>query len=183
VKRLVATVALFVLGTLPALADPATDAIRGAALKLATSSSYHVTIEAKGHEIEGDVVPPDKLHVTMGPMEAIEIAKTTYVKMGGSWHEFTLPGIDRVTAPLDNARSYAKAAPSDITVSDLGMKTVDGLTAHAYLVKGKEVGSTANTLYVDANGYLARIDSDTSDGTATILFTKYNAPLTIAAPI
>jgi hypothetical protein len=177
----VAFVAAFALTALPVLADPATDAIRNAALKLTTSSSYHVTILADGHTAEGDVAPPDKMKLTLGPVQMIEIAKVTYVNFDGTWHELSMPGAERISAHLEDVRSYARMAPSDIVVTDLGMKTVDGRTDHAYSVNNKG-NAKSNILYIDANGYLVRIESNTNEGSGTMLLSKYNQPVTIVAP-
>jgi outer membrane lipoprotein-sorting protein len=90
-----------------------------------------------------------------------------------------------MTAPLAYAQDFAEKARTNpnINVSDLGMKTVDGTAYHAYLVKDSDGSGSATTVYVDANGYPARMDVTDTRGTQTVTFSNFNGPITIDAPI
>jgi hypothetical protein len=184
VKRLLALVAMVAATTATVFADPTND-LKNAMINLSKATSFHVTASAQGHTMEGDIVRPNKMHITAGPMEMINIDQTTYVKMGGTWREFTMPGMDRVMAPINNVQAFAERAKSNpnISVSDLGMKTVDGVSYHAYLVKDGDGSGSATTVYVDGNGYPARVDVTDSKGTQSVLFSNFNGPITIVAPI
>lgn len=71
----------------------------------------------------------------------------------------------------------------NFTATDLGMKTVGGSSLHAYLVKNKDASKPA-TMYFDSAGMLARIEIDgDKGGTTAIVYSKYNAPIKIEAPI
>ncbi len=181
VKRLLAVLALVCATNATALADPTND-IKNAFLNLAGATSYHIDASADGHAMQGDFVKPGKLHMTFGPMEMIEIDKTTYVKMQGTWRQFTFPGLDRLTQPFALAQRYATKATTDISVTDLGMKTVAGATLHAYLVKDTADNRTS-TMYIDANSMPARIEVDGEHGPQVITFSNINGPITIVAPI
>jgi outer membrane lipoprotein-sorting protein len=184
VKRLLALVVLIAATTVAALADPTND-LKNAMINLSKASAYHMTASIGGHAIEGDVVKPNKMHITAGPMEMIIIDKTSYFKMQGTWHQFSAPGMDRMTAPMTYAQDFAEKAKSNpnINVSDLGMKTVDGAAYHAYLIKDSDGSGSATTVYVDGNGYPARMDVVDSHGTQTVTFSNFNGAITIDAPI
>ncbi len=183
-KRLLMLVALVAATATTARAD-ATGDLKNAMINLSKASAFHVTASIQGHTVEGDIVKPNKMHVTAGPMEMIVIDKTTYIKMQGTWHQFPMPGADRMTAPLAYAQDFAEKARTNpnINVSDLGMKTVDGTAYHAYLVKDSDGSGSATTVYVDANGYPARMDVTDTRGTQTVTFSNFNGPITIDAPI
>ncbi len=180
-KPILLVAALLAIVVRPALADPQSDIVN-AVLAFGKLTSYHVTVTARGHEIDGDVVNPGKMHVTAGPAEIIVIGKTSYVKVGSSWHEFTIPGMDRMFAPLTYAQNLGTHR-ADIVVTDLGEKTVDGTLLHAYSVRTSADDKPA-TVYVDASGTMRRVEvSSTEGGLAVVTFSNFNAPVTIAPPI
>lgn len=63
------------------------------------------------------------------------------------------------------------------------MKTADGTAYHTYLVKDSDGSGTATTVYVDGNGYPARMDVADNRGTQTVTFSNFNGAITIDAPI
>jgi outer membrane lipoprotein-sorting protein len=105
--------------------------------------------------------------------------------MQGTWRQFSMPGMDRMTGPISNAQAFAQKASTNpnVNVSDLGMKTVDGSVYHAYLVKDSDNGGSATTVYVDGNGYPARMDVTDSKGTQSVTFSNFNGTIAIDAPI
>jgi len=180
VTRLFAIIALVVLSAAPALADPTAD-VKNAMIALAKATSYHMTASMGDHTLDGDYVAPSKFHVTAGPMEAIWIDKTTYIKMNGAWKRFSFPGMDQMLSPVAHVQSFI-ASHSDITVTDLGAKTVDGAILHAYLVKTNEANTKPATVYVDGSGTVARIEATEAGSTAVIRFSNINGPITIDPP-
>ena len=142
----------------PALATPADD-VRAALVNFSQATSYHLTLDASGKHGEGDVVVPDKMQLTIGPMKMIKIGTTTWVYVNGHWMEMSMAGdsLGRMTGGVTEAQSLSKD-PKDVTVTDLGPKTVDGETFHAYSVQNKGA-STPSILYIGSDGRLRRIDS------------------------
>jgi hypothetical protein len=178
-KRLFLALVLLVAVAAPAAADPKGDII-AAALNLSKATSYHMNITSQGHTVDIDFVPPGKMHMMAGPMEAITIPPATWVKFNGSWHQFTFPGVDRMTSLVQGTISGVKSAsssPDDVSVTDLGMKTVEGTPLHAYTVQNKS-NTTVSTVYLDTNGMLTRVET----GDAVAKFTNFNAPITIEPP-
>jgi hypothetical protein len=176
-KRLLCTLVLIAAMAVPALADPKSD-VGNAMLALDKASSYHMSIAARGRSVEADFVKPGKMHVTVGPMEIIKIDTDTYVKINGSWKKFAFPGMDQMTDMFAGMIAQAHHTDTDITITDLGMTTLEGAQLHAYSSKNKS-GTIAVTIYVDANGYPARLEN--ADG--VLKFTNINGPMTIVAPI
>jgi hypothetical protein len=124
------------------------------------------------------MIPPTKAHFVAGPVELITIDGTTWMKFGGGWHQFTVPGMDRITGFVQGTIDTMRNPPDDLAVTDLGMKTVDGVPLHAYAVATKTAGGQG-TLYLDRSGMIARIDNPSA---GVIRFSKYNAPLIVQPP-
>ncbi len=163
-----------------ALATPADD-VAGAFAAWGKATSYHMAvITAKGQQMDGDFVRPDKMHLTMGPMEMITLADGTFVKMNGSWMRLPRPMPQMQSGALTYVEGLGRN-PKDTTVEDLGTKSVDGASYHAYKVTPN--GGKPSTVYVDGAGLVARVDVTEGDGTSIVRFSKYNAPVTIVAPI
>jgi hypothetical protein len=180
-KRLLFAVALIAATAVPALADPTND-LKNAMLNLAKATSYHMEADIKGKTVDVDMMPPGKLHMTMGSsMEMIKIDSDMYLKMGGSWRKFNIPGMDQMTQMFTSRIESASHPASDMTVVDLGPKVVDGVPLHGYNVKSKagdkEFGST---MYVDGGGMLVRIETPDN---GVIRISKFNQPIAIVAPI
>ena len=158
-----------------ALADP-TDDVRKALVNFANVTSYHMTFESKSQKGEADVVKPNKMHMVAGPMEMITIADGTYVKVQGNWMKLPRP-MPQVQNAMFGYVHDLGAKPQDVTVEDLGSKTIDGAGYHAYKVTPN--GGKPSTVYVDGSGLLARIVTDTG----SVTFSKFNAPVKIEAPV
>jgi hypothetical protein len=176
-KRLLLALALVIAAAGRASADPMGD-VRGAMLAFSHATSFHVSATAQGHDLEADFLPPTKAHFTAGPFEMIVISGTTWVKAGGAWRQFSIPGMDRVTGFVQSAIDTMRNPPDDMVVNDLGPRTIDGTPLHAYGVVTKSASGTT-TLYLDRSGMLARIDNPDS---GVVRFSKFNAPLTIDPP-
>ncbi len=181
-KRLLGVVALVCATTTAALADPTSD-VKTAMTNLGNASSYHLTATAAGHTIAGDYVKPGKMHAAFGPMEVIQVDGATYVKLRSTWHHFAIPGASRLEQPFSMAKGFSGSASSKIAVDDLGMKTVDGASLHAYLVKVASHPEKSSTVYVDSNAMPVRIEHTGSHGTEVVTLSNFNAPVSIVAPI
>jgi hypothetical protein len=181
-RRLIAASFFAVAAAAGAFATP-TDDVANAFTKLGTATSYHMAVQtAQGGSMDIDMVPPEKMHATMAQVEMIRVAGATYVKVNGNWMK--LPSAVPQMAAQMGAVSYIQSVgnnPKQAQVEDLGMKTVDGASYHAYKVTPAD--GKPSTLYVDASGLPARVDVTEPRWTSIVRFTKYNAPLSIDAQI
>jgi len=165
-----------------AFADPAGD-LKNGMIAFHKLSSYHMTVTSRGKTIEGDFVAPDRMHVTVAGREVIRIGSTTYFNANGSWMKISAPGASAMMfGPVDDVRNVG-AHPNDMIVTDLGPKTAGGISYHAYSVRSSSSPS-ASICYLDRDGMLARVESTGADGSiSTVLFSRFNAPVKIDAPV
>jgi len=174
-----ALAALVTLTAVPAFASP-TDDVRAAMIKFASLSSYQVSFGSGGRTGTMDFVKPDSMHMRSSGVEMVRVNKITYMKMGPSSSWMKIPD-SKGAGPgdiADRVRTMAKQA-NGVTATDLGMKSVDGETLHAYRMK--QNNSTQSTVYIANDGYVHRIDSGEKDG--TVRFSKFNQIAPIRAPI
>jgi hypothetical protein len=177
-KRLLFALALVGLGASPALADPKSD-VMAAMMGFAKATTYHVSVISKLGSIQGDMALPSKMHFSMPQFEMIKIDATTWVKVGGQWRQFQMPGMEQVTAGITGAVETARGKADDMVVTDLGMKTpaAGGGPLHAYSITNK-AGKSPSTVFLDG-GTLTEVDA--ADGTA-VKFSKFNVPVDISPP-
>jgi len=114
-NRILVALALTLTVAAPALADPASD-VKNAMLAFAGAKSFHVSADAGGRNVEADIVPPARAHFVAGQFEMITISGTTWVKAGGSWHQFTIPGMDQITVFVNGAIDSVRNPPTDMVV-------------------------------------------------------------------
>ena len=184
--RSIAASALFALGTLaavPAYASP-TDDVRGAMMRFAGLSSWQMTFGAGARTGTMDFVKPDNMHMQSSGMEMVRVSKTTYMKMGSGAKWMKIPDTEGAgpTDIADRVRKMAKQA-NGVTATDLGMKTVDGESLHAYRMKQSD--GTESTVYIARDGYVHRIVGKGNGGGSdnTIRFSKFNQVAPIHAPM
>jgi hypothetical protein len=171
-------VTLVTLAGFPAYASP-TDDVRAAAIKFAALSSYQMSFGNGARSGTLDVVKPDSMHMQSRSTEMIRIGSTTYVKTGSrGWIKLAaMPGTGAASM-ADQVRSMTRDA-NDASATDLGMKSVDGETLHAYRMTTK--GGKPSTIYVGSDGLIHRIAGTSTD--SNIRFGKFNAVAPIRAPI
>jgi hypothetical protein len=175
--------ALAVFLAVPAFATP-TDDVKNALIALGQATSYHLVIVSNGKTGEGDWVAPDKMQFTFGSTEIIRIGTTSWVHVQGHWMQVPAAAAGSMgagaTSGVSEAQSMAANA-KNVTVADLGMKTVAGATMHAYSVV--QSGDTSpRIIYVGSDGRVQRIEHPTSTGTSSVTFSKFNQPATISPP-
>jgi hypothetical protein len=176
-NRLLAALVLLIALAAPAAATPLSD-VSSAMMAIGQAKTFHIAFTSHGQSGDVDIVQPGKAHLTFGPIEVITIESATYVKMGGSWRQYTIPGVDRITGMYESVIRRASHPTAEMTVVDLGSKTVDGIVLHAYTFKHKDE-SVPTTLYLDGKGLPALVETD--DG-SMIRFSNINSPITINAP-
>jgi hypothetical protein len=176
-NRLLLALTLTLTTVTPALADPASE-VKNAMIAFANAKSFHVSADAAGRNVEADIVPPAKAHFVAGPFEMITISGTTWVKAGGSWNQFTIPGMDRITVFVNGAIDTVRNPPADMVVTDLGTRSIDGASLHGYTITNK-AGTSPSTIYLNGSGLPVRVESS---GGSVVRFSKFNAPLEIDPP-
>lgn len=179
-KRLLCALALVVFAAAPASADPKSD-LMAAMIGFAKATTFHMEVSAKRGTLEADMALPGKMHVSSAQFEMIKIDTTTWIKVGGQWRQFAMPGMEQMTGALTNAIAAAHYEnPDDLVVTDLGMKTpaAGGSPLHAYSVTNK-AGKSPATIFLDG-GRLVEIDS--ADGNS-VKFSKFDVPVDIQPPM
>ena len=162
----------------PASANP-TDDVHAALLKFAALSSYEMTFGTGARTGTLDFVKPDAMHVTMGPVEMIRIRKATYVKQPPrGWMKIADVPAAGPAEMADRIREIANK-PNGLSVTDLGMKNVDGETLHAYRVTQRN--GSPSICYVARDGLPHRFQGERAD--SVVRLSKFNAVPAIRAPI
>ena len=177
-KRLLCALALVAFSAAPALADPKSD-VMAAMMQFAKATTYHMSISGHGQTMDADIQPPSKMHMMSTQFEMIKIDATTWMKVGGKWQKFTMPGMDQMMGSVNGAIATAHASPDDVTVTDLGMKKAagGGDPLHAYSVTNK-AGKSPATIFLDGSRL---VEVDSPDGSA-VRFSKFNVPVDIEPP-
>lgn len=138
-----------------------------------------------------EMVMPDRMHMTSAQFEMIVIANTTYLKIGNQWQKMTLPQSQSFDVNLFNPKNYETKLQNPGALPDikiLGPDTVEGVPTIAYQItspaqSGTPTATTKVWIGV-ADGFPHKIESGTSTGTATIIFSDFNSPaINITAPI
>jgi hypothetical protein len=169
---LLSAIAAATLLPLAALADPYSD-LSQAFAAFNAARSWHATEQmSTGQTILVDHVAPDRWRIqpTLNTTEVL-IGNVAYMNgreipmIGGMMHSrlsnFEMPSV----SDFQN------------TLKDLGWQTVNGARVHAfsYTIKG-----VPETMYVGTNHLPVQAIVKTSQGTMTITYSQYNAPITIS---
>jgi hypothetical protein len=184
-RRILAFCTLFALSTALAAADTLPPQLAGAFATMASAKTYHMSLNAHGQQVDMDIVNPGRQHLTISgrhQIEMIRIDSDTYMKMNGSWQKFSMPGMDSMIAEYGKYREIGASHAADAKIVDLGMTAVGGESLHEYEV------STATTdpadIYVGTDGTIHQIVvPKAKSGPVTMVFSAYNTPITIVAPI
>jgi hypothetical protein len=172
-NRLLATIVLVAATTAPAFADASSD-LKNAMIGFMKLTSYHMDMTfARGAPVSADVVNPGSYHTFSSGTEAIVVKNTMYLKLNGAWRKYSSS-----VAGLQPDFSKTLAAHNGIVATDLGPRTVGGALFHAYGVKNPKTGKVEK-IYLDGSGRIARIEADT----VVMKISRFNAPMTIKAPI
>ena len=79
---------------------------------------------------------------------------------------------------LDVGLGHRAMRARDVDAKDLGMRTIDGASLHAYSVTNPK-SHKIDTVFLDNGGRITRVEGRG----AVITISKFNTPMTIAAPI
>jgi hypothetical protein len=179
-KFIASLLACIALATTAVLADPVGD-ITAANAKFSTVKSYRTTFtQPDGKTMQVETINPDRTHVISPQMEMISIADTVYMRFGGRAWQKVPPSLASTTSNQASLQKLYGNLPTSTVVRDLGMKTVDGDSLHAYSVQ--RPNEPVSTLYIGADGLPSRVEVTTARGTMSMHVYDYNAPITIVAP-
>jgi hypothetical protein len=169
--------ALFTLAAVPAYAD-ATGDVRAAWQKFLGLSSYEMSSISGTQSVTVDIVKPNSRHVRSAKGEIISIGSDFYLKRGnGGWMKLPASAGQSAAAAFLNMETLGRKV-NGATATDLGMKSVDGETLHAYHVTVS--GARSVTVYVARDGFVHRVDDGSTGGAR---FSKFNAVPPIHAPM
>ena len=172
---LLAAIVLTASCVLTARADAGGD-IESALANTFRQQSYHMHMTTQtGDVVDGDVVAPDRMHITVKQGEMIVIAGTTYFKLNGSWQKF--PGANPMQTRADVLHNI-QANKGKYTVDDLGMKLVGGVPLHAYRTTEPATKKTS-TIYVDGEHRIVRIETEGD----IMELSRFGENVSITAPI
>jgi hypothetical protein len=142
----------------------------------AAAKSYHVTEALPGgRTVTIDYVAPDRWRISPTPnITELLIGNDVYMVRNGKTTHLPIPG-GMLRATIDQLKG---SLPSDVksTARDLGMQTLDGQAVHVYSYTSH--GATV-TLFVGSNHLPVRNVVKASNGTTTITYSQYNAPISI----
>jgi hypothetical protein len=170
--------ALFTLAAVPAYAD-ATGDVRAAWQKFLGLSSYEMSSVSGSHSVTVDIVKPSSRHVRSATGEIISIGSDFYLKRGnGGWTKLPASAAASAVVPFQNMESLGRKV-NGATATDVGMKSVDGETLHAYRVT--ETGGHQVTVYIGRDGFVHRVAIVGSPN--GVRYSKFNAVPPIHAPM
>ncbi len=136
-----------------------------------------------------EVVMPDRFHVTMAQtMEAIIIGKDIYLRLGDRWQKTVTPqGLDLT---IVDPKRYATQLTGTTAVKDVTVEMLDGIETRVYqyttTVNLPRMTQNVNCkVWVGVADNLPRkVENSGDDGSkSTIVFTDYNADITIKPPM
>ena len=138
-------------------------------------------------EMNLQVVTPDRFHLTSQQMEIILIGTTVYLKLGNTWQKVPLPqGID---LSLANPKTFESQIGASSDVKLVGTEVLNGTPTIVYQytadIKGPPAQKITSKVWVGATDNLPRkIESSPSANQKTVIvFTDYNANITVNPPI
>lgn len=179
-RHLWITLALAAATAAPVAASP-NDDVMHAAEKFAAAKTFHATMTAGTRISEADYVAPDRWHMTMPSAESVLIGSTMYVKAGGSWMRFPMPGIQAMTDQIRGPAQIRERAAS-LKIDDQGVDA-DG---HKYAYDATGNGYTAHVVMwiglTDGLPHKMIVTPQGKGGPVTVLYSRYNEPITIAVP-
>lgn len=149
-----------------------------AAKNFGALKSVHATITSgNGETFSLDMVEPGKVRGTSPQgFEFVRIGSTSWVKMGGAWHSYSLGSTGATQMALARGSKLQKSILTDCTVTDAGMSAVSGAPARKYHVVCNSNGTS--DVWV-ANGLPLKM----VDGNTTLIWSNYNNVADIKPPV
>ncbi len=133
-----------------------------------------------------EMVMPDKIHMVGKDaagkdFEMYQIGKTFYVKVGTKWQKVTMPA--GINLDLTNPQKVAAAMGLQKNVKFVGAEVLDGVPTLIYQYTSTQ--KVATKVWVGVLDSLPRkSESEPKPGQkTTVIFSDYNANITITAPI
>jgi hypothetical protein len=178
--------ALFLCSFVPgaARADSTSDALQRVAVSFSKLQSFRATMTSGTMTDKLEYVAPDRYHIiihTTRDMEEMIVGDTVYAKLGEQWMKLPMPGVTQMVAHF---REPAAAAANIQTskVSDMGTTLLNGTPVHRYGVDSAD--GTHAVLWIGPHDLPLRVDVQGADKrVTTILYSDFNTPITIEAPV
>ncbi len=168
--------ALTAFSIAPVLADPTSD-ISQMRKSFAALHSVHAEMTSKnGSTVSLDMVQPNKYRVSTRGMQMVIIGATQWYNMRGQWRVVPMPKAAQTQMDFARRAGFDNLMP-EYTITDAGMDTVRGISAHKYHLVNKKDGNTLDVW--GSNNLPVRI---VSRG-ATIDYSQYNSVADITPPM
>ncbi len=176
-RSLIFALATLAIAVPPILAnaDPYGDLVKVRAA-FESAHSWHASERlSTGHTVLVDYVAPDRWRIVPVPnVTDVIIGNSLYMTAHG--RTFHSPFISPQIHQLVN-QNWLRITPEvKRTLRDRGWRSVGGARLHEYTFTADNIPVQ---LYVGANRLPARAIVTTKQGTVTILYSRYNAPITI----
>jgi hypothetical protein len=159
-----------------ALADPAADLAK-TITAFQQAKSWHADEHfSNGKTVKVDFVAPDRWRVQPAPnVSELVIGKDVYMVRNG--HTMRLPFGGGMIRKL--VKKFGTGKMTDEmrkSLRDLGMQTLHGKRVHVYSYTSQKI---PETLYVGSNHLPVQVVVHNKKKTATIVYSKFNAPIRI----
>lgn len=150
-----------------------------AAKNFGALKSVHATITSGNSEtFSVDMVERGKIRGTSPQgFEFVRIGTTSWVKMGGAWHTYSLGSTGATQMALARGSKLQRSILTECTVADGGMSPVNGVPARKYHVVCNSGGSSTDVWV--ANGLPVKM----VDGGTTLIWSNYNNVADIKPPM
>lgn len=157
-----------------------------------TAGPYHIKSTTTGQKnitMSGDVILPDRFHLTTDGQEMLIIGEKTYMKQNGQWVDFPVDIGGAISGMVGTMTSQTEQSISDAVM--LGSDTVNGTPTTLYqfhlgLDAGGNTISSTVKLWVDSLRGLPvqqQIDGDVGGiKSSTLQVITYDASITIPQP-
>ena len=158
--------------------------------------SYRMTVTIQGSKTGKngtfmmEVAGANGYHISSPKGEFYVIGNTFYVRQGanGQWSKFTANNGSSVTAPFLAPRNLVSKATATKNVSLVGPDILNGMPMLVYQYTPdptKDPNTVSAKLWVGVADQLPyqAIANDKDGSTVTVVFSDYNAPITLTPPI
>jgi hypothetical protein len=169
-----------------ARADSTTAAMQRVAASFAKLHSFRATMQNSTLTSNLEYAAPDRYHMIIHAsreMEETIIGDIVYAKIGTQWMKLPIPGVGQMIAGFRAPDTIAKRIDS-AKIKDLGTTKLGDTWVHQYAIDYGD--GTSTVMWIGPKDLPLRIDTQQTGKrklATTILYSDYNAPITIDAPV
>lgn len=167
-------------------ADSTAAAMQRVAASFAKLHSFRATMQNSTLTTNLEYAAPDHYHIIVHAsrdMEETIIGDIVYAKIGAQWMKLPIPGIGQMITGFRAPDTIAKRIDS-AKIKDLGDASLGGTPVHEYAIDYGD--GTSSVMWIGPGDLPVRIDTRQAGKkklATTILYSDYNAPITIEAPV